>query len=276
MKEDTKEYAAPAEVTRQDIAAGLRSIGITAKDKVMVHSSLKSFGRVEGGARTVISALQEVITPAGILAMPAFSDCSDGGAQGPFDPETSPVETWVGLIPETFRHQPGVIRSLHPTHSVCAWGNDAARFLSQKDPWDIFSPDSPWGKLHEEGGKILFFGESVGGNTFLHACEAWFNTYLDSTMAWIKTPDGPRQVRVTNYPGGCRGGWYKLKRQAPYYLKLDAMGVYHYGKIGDAVVTVCRADELAAGMNKLFAEDPAILLHKEGCPGCARVRSKIL
>lgn len=35
--------------------------------KVMVHSSLKSFGHVEGGADTVVDALMELLTPEGTL-----------------------------------------------------------------------------------------------------------------------------------------------------------------------------------------------------------------
>ena len=262
-------------VTHPDIVDALRSCGIAPGDTVMVHSSLKSFGRVEGGVETVIRALQDVVTPEGLVAFPAFSDCTDGGSQGPFDLENSPVEKWVGIIPETFRKSPGVFRGCHPTHSVCAWGRNAADFVKQDDPWNIFAPGSPWDKLYKQHGKILFFGETIGSNTFIHACEAWYNDYLYSIMAWVKMPEGAQQVKVTNYPGGCRGNWYSLRRKAPYYLEMEKRGVYHYGKVGDAVITWCYADEFARAMQELFAEDPAILLHKEGCSNCAVLRSYI-
>ena len=60
-------------VARNDIVNGLRSVGLEAGQNVVVHSSLKSFGRVEGGAAAVIDALEEVITPSGTLVMPTFS-----------------------------------------------------------------------------------------------------------------------------------------------------------------------------------------------------------
>ena len=60
-------------LTRSDIVDGLRALGLAAGDRVVVHSSLKAFGRVEGGPNTVIDALEEVITPAGTLVMPTFS-----------------------------------------------------------------------------------------------------------------------------------------------------------------------------------------------------------
>ena len=166
-------------------------------------------------------------------------------------------------------------RSPHPTHSVCAWGKKAAEFLAQKDPYDTFAEDGPWGKLRS-GGKILFLGDSLGGNTFLHACEAWFNDYLYSTMADTVTPDGVREVKVTHFPGGCRGGWYKLGRKAELFVKLQAKGIFRETRIGKAAVNVCNAGDLADAMREMFAADPAILLHKSGCADCARLRSKIV
>ena len=38
---------------------------------------------------------------------------------------------------------------------------------------------------------------------------------------------------------------------------------------------LAKLEEIAAAMKKIFAEDPAILLHKSNCRECARLRSKI-
>ena len=257
-------------VTIGELKSALKELGIAPGDRIMVHSSYKSFGAFEKGPGGIIEALQESVTPAGIVAMPAFSDCCDGGNSGVFDREKTPIEKWVGIIPEIFRRQPGVLRSNHPTHSVCAWGEGAAAFLEQKEPYDCFALDGPWGKLAQKG-KLVFLGEAVGGDTFLHACETWYNSYVDS----IEAPVGGKMVRITNYPGGCRGGWYKKGRTAPYFQKLKEMGVVREARAGQAVITVMDAGELAAAMKKIFAEDPAILLHKSNCRECARLRSKI-
>ena len=257
-------------VTVEELKAALRELGVKTGDRIMVHSSYKSFGGFEKGPQGVIQALQESVGFEGILAMPALSDCCDGGFSGVYDKETTPVEKWVGIIPEMFRKTEGVCRSEHPTHSVCAWGKEAQMFLKQKDPYDCFAPDGPWGKLAERG-KIVFLGESVGGNTFLHACEAWYNTYLDAIEAEVNG----RKVRISNYPGGCRGNWYKKGRTAPYYLKLQEMGLVHTVKAGPSVITLYEADKLAAAMKEIFENDPAILLHKSGCRDCARIRSNI-
>lgn len=263
-------------VRQDDIEKGLRELGIRAGDMVMTHSSLKGFGIVEGGAPTVIAALQSVITEEGLLALPALSLCVDGGTRESFDRATTSIETWVGTIPETFRKMPDVLRSSHPTHSVCAWGKRAEEFITSSEPMDVFAKDGPWGKLVKENGKILFLGEATTGNTFLHACEAWYGGYLDETIAIVRKEDGSvEKVPVKNYPGGCRGGWYGLGRNAPYYKKLEEQGIFRETKIGNARVTLVSAPELAKAVQKLLEEDPGIFLHKKGCQDCARIKGKI-
>ena len=44
-------------VTRGDVTAGARAVGIVPGDTVMFHSSLSSMGAVEGGADAVIDGL---------------------------------------------------------------------------------------------------------------------------------------------------------------------------------------------------------------------------
>lgn len=270
VKEGLARYKTAVPVSIDTLKSTLKALGIVSGDKLMVHSSYKSFGAFEKGPQGIIQALQESVTPAGIVAMPALSDCCDGGTAGVFDREHTPVEKWVGIIPEIFRRTPGVLRSAHPTHSVCAWGSGAAEFLEQQEPLDCFTTDGPWGKLARKG-KLVFLGEAVGGNTFLHACEAWFAGYLDEIQAEV---DG-RFVTITNYPGGCRGNWYGKGRQAPWYLKLKERGIVQELNAGPAVITILDAARTASAMKEILKEDPAIFLHKSGCRDCARIRSKI-
>lgn len=205
--------------------------------------------------------------------MPAFSSNTDDGASAPFNRETSPVSSWIGAIPEQFRKTPGVVRSNHPTHSVCAWGENAAQFIAQADPCDCFADDGPWAKIGEKG-KLLFIGPTIGSNTFLHACEKWFAGYLDETIGIMATDEGILPVRVTNYPGGCRGRWYKLGKEAGYFKELQKMGVFTEKQIGASSITVCDGPALKAAMQLLFEKDPFILLHTSGCTDCARLRAK--
>ncbi len=62
-----------ATVTHADIVAGLRSMGVQPGDLILVHSSLSSFGHVEGGAETVINALPGFVEATGKIANTAIS-----------------------------------------------------------------------------------------------------------------------------------------------------------------------------------------------------------
>lgn len=160
-------------VSRDDVVAGLRRLGMKPGDKVLVHSSLSSFGRVEGGAETVIDALLEAVGPLGTVLVPTLTgDEALSPANPPrFDPVSTPC--WTGVIPEMFRKRPGAIRSLHPTHSVAAIGQDAEAFT--RDHWQSVTPCdelSPYGKLAgERNGYVLLIGASYQTLTILHHVE---------------------------------------------------------------------------------------------------------
>ncbi|MCQ2380713.1 MAG: AAC(3) family N-acetyltransferase, partial [Victivallaceae bacterium] len=259
--------------TRRSLLGDLRRAGIASGDAVMVHASVKSLGIIDGGAASFIGALQDAVTGDGILAMPALSDAVDDGVGYEYDPETTPIVKWIGVLPKLFWKFPDVVRSACPTHSVLAWGRDARNFISQTNPYDCFAPDGPWAKLRDRNGKILLVGSrSIDSNTFIHACESWYATYMESVMVRVLGSGSHAEV---NYPGGCRGGWYHLGRLAPYFQMIERDGLVCDVKIGDADVVLIEAGRLAEAMKSYLADDPALLLHKSGCGNCAKTRSRI-
>jgi len=60
-------------VKKDDIIAALRRVGLQPGDHVVVHSSLKSFGHVDGGPDAVIDALEDAVTKCGTVVMPTYS-----------------------------------------------------------------------------------------------------------------------------------------------------------------------------------------------------------
>lgn len=163
-------------VTKKELIEGFEKLGIKKGDIVFVHSSLSSFGYVEGGALTVIEALKEIITERGILAMPSFP-AFIGGEHGiakneiVFDVRISP--TAMGKIPDTFWRLEKVKRSLHPTHSVAAWGKEK-EWLIENHEKCLFScgKNTPFYKMcQEKNSRILLIGVTHSSNTTLHTIE---------------------------------------------------------------------------------------------------------
>lgn len=162
-----------ATISREAIAVQLGELGLVAGDAVLVHSSLSGLGWVEGGAGAVIGALLDAVGPGGTALFPALTGSErDGPAQPPvMDVRTS--SCWTGRIPQTALAWPGVVRSLHPTHSVAAIGADADTYAEGHERVATpCGPGSPYVRLMERGGKILLLGGVTQAvNTSLHALE---------------------------------------------------------------------------------------------------------
>ena len=143
-------------VTKELLKQGFAELGIKAGMKIMVHSSLKSFGYVEGGADTVIDALMELLTPEGTLMMPSFNHEAPYFEGDIFD--VTKTATTNGRIPDTFWRREGVSRSINPTHAFPAWGKDKERYTQDHQKTSAMGPDSPLGRLMEDGGYCLLLG----------------------------------------------------------------------------------------------------------------------
>jgi len=163
--------AARRGLTVEDIRRGLEALGVERGQRIMVHSSLRSFGWVEGGAETVIRALMEAIGPEGTLLMPSFNHAGifREGGPGIYDPLVTPTSN--GRIPDTFWRLPGVFRSLNPTHPFAAWGRDAERYTKNHHLTLTMGEDSPLGLLAREGGYQLNLGTTHATTTAKHLAE---------------------------------------------------------------------------------------------------------
>ena len=146
-----------------------KNIGIKAGDVLVVHSSLKSMGNVDGGAETVINALIDVLGKDGTLIFPTFSftPCNETSF---FSNKDTP--SCVGLISETFRKMKGVYRTNHPSHSVGIMGKLTYELteneLLNDTPMGIYSP---YRRLASVGAKILMLGCTLHSNSYMHALE---------------------------------------------------------------------------------------------------------
>lgn len=189
------EEASLSLVSRDDMVADLRRLGVAPGDGLFVHGSVKAIagagGHVVGGPRAVILALLEAAGPGGLVAFPGFTrdayapdavldaplsaaDAAHGRRQTlGYDPATSSAVS-NGALAETFRTWPGVVRSAHPTSSVLMRGPDAARLAEPHDPhsWPT-GPDTPWARLAERPSmKILLLGVGWNRCSALHAAES--------------------------------------------------------------------------------------------------------
>ncbi|MCL2425957.1 MAG: AAC(3) family N-acetyltransferase [Oscillospiraceae bacterium] len=155
--------------TKQDLLANLATIGVDPRGTLKVHSSYKAVGEVDGRADTVLDALMEYMQD-GLLVLPSHTWSNVGSTNPVMDILYTP--SCVGVMTEMFRKREGVCRSLHPTHSVCAFGKDASSFVSGEDA--MITPCGERGvyyKLWERNAQVLLIGVNFTRNTFIHGIE---------------------------------------------------------------------------------------------------------
>jgi len=147
----------------------LKNIGVSQGDVLVVHSSFKSMGHVEGGAACVIDALKAAVGEEGTLVFPTFTYATS--CESSFFSNTE-TPSCVGYLSEFFRKSEGVLRTNHPTHSVAIWGalRDALNEGVELDDTPM-GPHAPYRKFAGYGAKILMLGCSLSHNSILHAVE---------------------------------------------------------------------------------------------------------
>jgi aminoglycoside 3-N-acetyltransferase len=156
---------------RKKLTVDFLKAGIKQSVPVLVHSSLKSLGTdVPGGADTVIDALLDAIGPEGTLVIPTLSYLFVHDDKPIFDVVQTPTN--LGAIPEAFRRRKGVVRSMHPTHSCCAFGAQAIAITSSHvlDRSPVGS-NSPFSKVRDMNGQVVFLGCGARCNTSIHGVE---------------------------------------------------------------------------------------------------------
>lgn len=169
-----RERLRPTRISGADVEAALREAGIGAGDAVFVQAGMAAFGTIEGGAQTVIDALRRIVGEGGLITMPAFpltGPALEHLRRTPvFDARTDPSR--MGAVSERFRRSPGVLRSVHPTHSISAIGPGAEAVVAGHERAETpFGEGTPFARLRERGAKQVFFGSGVRAITMYHSFE---------------------------------------------------------------------------------------------------------
>lgn len=270
--------------TKQDFIESLKAMGLKETDTVLVHSSFKNVAGdigVEGGADTIVDSFIEYFGEKGLIIFPAMSwklgylIDKNGNHRDPllgledgyyefgnhFDVRKTPCHG-LGIIPEIFRKRPGVVRSICPTSSLCAFGNDASDFCAGHEFAETpLNWNSPWGKLYDRKAKILFLGTTMACNTFMHVLEEKANVPgILRPYIWKYT--------VTDYNGNTFP--VEFKRHEPdhnaYYIKIQQelvdKGIAKEVSFGSALCHLVDVVAETDYMMERFKDNPLLFTHE--------------
>ena len=270
----TRESEKP-HVTKEDIKKGLREVGISDGAIVFAHSSLSSFGFVEGGADTVIDALLEAVGPQGTIALPTFTfvpgDIADD-AEGVFDVANEPVPPSIGAIPETFRKRQDAIRSHHICHSIAAIGPEAESLMGEGVYG--YGKGSSFDRLYELDAWNIFLGATFNSCTALHVAEEQlevpFRRFRTFKGYKVRLPNGEeipsrciefqRAVPLDCHKGNDYYDGYDLGKMGAVFEK---EGILRTRTIGESKVLNAKIRDIVDVTNLYLEVDPGYLLTAE-------------
>src|SRR5688572_1411395 len=154
------------------IREALESCGAFNSDLLLVHSSLSACGSIDGGPTTVINALRSWITDSSALALPthtwSYPDAT--GVAPVYDFRSTP--SVVGTITNYYWGQPGVVRSLHPSHSIAVSGPGAGDLCCDHELRETpCGAGTPYLRIATGSSSVLMFGATMDAYTLFHTAE---------------------------------------------------------------------------------------------------------
>jgi aminoglycoside 3-N-acetyltransferase len=238
---------------------------------VIAHASLHAFGRVNGGAETVVQALTETV---GALVMPThtyapmitpkvgpanngmiYGSGQDLNRMAEFFTPSLPADRLMGVIPETLRQRPEAKRSMHPLLSFA--GIRAGKILAAQT---MDEPLAPLRLLAEWNGWVLLLGVDHTVNTTIHYGERLAGRR--QFTRWALTEQGI--IECPNFPG-CSAGFRVIEKDMqPHTRKLQ---------VGEALAQAVPINELLKVIVTRLKNNPKDLLCADlSCARCNEVR----
>lgn len=276
-----------ANYNKQQLKDQLESMGLKGDETILIHSSMKAIGAVDGGADTVLDAWMEYFKD-GLLLLPTHTWKTVNADNPVYNPYTTP--SCVGLLTNMFMKRDGVIRSLHPTHSMSGYGKNAAEYLAGEEYNNTpCTPGGCYDRLKEVGGKVLLVGVGHERNTYIHSVEEVLNVpnrLSDMPMELVielqeesnnsgKLPPYNRDEGWKKHTDNklCRKVYVRkhYNAQQPHisedFVKLNQIfldsGVVRKVKFGDADSLLCDAKGMFNVVRHVIAPNPECIVTKD-------------
>ncbi len=249
-------------ITKQDLISDLKAMGINPGDILNVKISYKSIGKIEGGIKTLIDALLDVVGESGTIVSDAFVKSK---LLYPLKKHTGKISTeetpsYAGVVANTMLQNPLSLRSPHPIQKFVAIGKNANIVLSH----DIDS--RPYGVLHQMAkmnAKNLRIGSPdkvVGVGTTHVAIDilGYKQNLLKGGIDYYR--DNKLKTFVVNWPTGCRKSFNNL---LPIYEQQGC--IIKKGHVGNAEAMLSDMQKTLNAELNLGKENPDFVMCSDPC-----------
>lgn len=158
-------------ISEDELIKAVQLLGAKNGSILLLHMSLNNLGLSVLDVKWLFEVLWKIVGEDGTIVMPTFTYRQTKTNGYIYD--VNKTRSDLGWTSEYFRCQSGVIRSVHPTHSVAAKGKFAFEITRQHNSLTPFARGTPYDILYQRNVLILFLGKSPQINTFYHAVEEW-------------------------------------------------------------------------------------------------------
>lgn len=209
-------------VTYNNIAYAIESLDLSSKI-VFLHSSIKSFGHVEGGVPAVIDPFIDrhctVVLPTfyynAIVPAPDGKHYAQNGTDAvestefnfdailPYSDRSEMITPQMGAIPAGALQRPDKIRGNHPICSFTAVGPEAQRIISAQAPLRVYAPYEAI--TANDDSYLILMGVDLTKATPIHYAETLAGRRLFRRWAKVSAYES---VETEN--GGCSDGFNSL------------------------------------------------------------------
>jgi aminoglycoside N3'-acetyltransferase len=204
-------------VTGQELTGAIVENGLKGS-LIALHSSLRSFGHLQGGAETLIRAF---IDQGCTLLVPTFTYLNEARVQrhilqnaaphtsaafanpGPgYSPDENDIVKSMGAVPAQLLQNPDRKRGSHPLNSFAALGPFASELIAEQSLLNVYGP---YKRMYEQPPAfVLLIGVDLTSTTPIHFAEEKAGRRL--FRRWGKQDGGTVECQV----GSCSQGFNRL------------------------------------------------------------------
>ncbi len=241
-----------------ELLAAMRKLGVSEGDTLMIHAGFSRRSGFKGSPTKLVDTLLTAVGPKGNLLMVSMAYTSSAYEylkQGKtFD--VRKTVSHMGIVSETFRRHPGVLRSLHPSNPVLAFGPKAQWIIeAHEDYRQPCGPGSPFDKMQQLKAKVLFYDASIYTLTFFHYLEDMLADRLPFKLFREELLDAEvidrtgvaRVIQTYAYSDEA------IRRRRPQIMtaELDRRGLIHRARVGNSRLILLQTSDLIGAVSRM-------------------------
>jgi aminoglycoside 3-N-acetyltransferase len=231
---------------------------------LFVHSAFRRLSAAGFRAEAFIEGLINYMRD-GTLVMPTMTWRVVTPANPWFDELGTPSH--VGIVAELFRRGYATHRSLHPTHSVAAFGRHAAELTATHHQGNTPCPlSSPYGKAREMDAHVLLLGIGLERCTAIHHAEE-----MVAPEVYLFPPEAAETYRCRARDGTVHSmqlrRHLRLNRDFPQFAApLTARGLMVAGELAGTKWQAVSQYDLLAEVFSALERNPRAIVAPAGAP----------